>query len=56
MIQVDLPMPEHCIECPMYEDSVFGKCNAKGIWFGEEEDIYFRQNRPVWCPLEEVSE
>jgi hypothetical protein len=50
MIQIDMPMPENCVEC-RFNVSEFGYCNAApknfcGIVNDLEED-----GKPEWCPL-----
>ena len=58
MIQIDMPMPENCVEC-RFNVSEFGYCNVApknfcGIVNDLEED-----GKPEWCPLkaqESISE
>lgn len=54
MIQIDIPMPDRCANCPFYSSSVYGRCNVKGIWLGVEDGAWIRETRPDWCPLKEV--
>ena len=51
MIQIDIPMPKRCAECPCFDDTVYGKCNVKDIWLGAEDGAWFSERRPSWCPL-----
>ncbi len=44
MVQIDIDMPENCIECPIH-DGEYGRCNAnKNISVNFEE-------RPRKCPI-----
>jgi len=48
MIQIDIPMPENCYQCPCL-DGEFGECNitAKSV-------PSWPPSRPEDCPLKEV--
>ena len=46
MIQIDMPMPDNCLEC-RFNTSEFGYCNAMPVEFvGQVSD-----GKPEWCPL-----
>ena len=51
-IDMDIPMPETCSQCPMCYD--YKHCRAKDIYFGKE-DGWICETRPNWCPLQDVS-
>jgi len=53
-------MPNSCVECPCFKSSDNGlangsRCIAYDIIFGRKDAWIFDQ-RPAWCPLEEVPE
>lgn len=54
MIQIDIPMPEKCADCPCYNNAVYGQCKVTDRWFGAADGAWF-DARPNWCPLREVS-
>lgn len=54
MIQINIPMPESCIKCPCYDHTMYGRCKAKDIWFGVEDESWNSNERPNWCPFREV--
>lgn len=54
MIQINLPMPEKCTACPCYDNVMYGRCNAAQRWFDGQDIAWARDDRPDWCPLEEV--
>lgn len=56
MIQIDIPMPERCSECPCFDDTVYGKCNVLDRWLSASDGAWFSDTRPEWCPLKEVKE
>ena len=47
MIQIDMPMPENCQECPMYDE--YGECLYLGTFAAQ-------YGRLPDCPLREVEE
>lgn len=51
MIQIDIPMPKRCLDCPCYGHAVYGKCKAKEYFFSAEDRIWQEKRRPDWCPL-----
>ena len=55
MIQIDIPMPTCCFDCPLIDYEWDG--NYCG---GEEyktfiEKVNIKQDKPSWCPLKEVN-
>lgn len=49
MIQIDMEMPEDCIDCPIHNDE-FLCCNLEP----DIKDWDGFDGRPEWCPLVEV--
>ena len=45
MIQIDMPMPSDCVECPMYDE--YGECIFLGTFAAQ-------YGRLPDCPLREV--
>ena len=57
MIQInfDIPMPESCISCPLYDDE-FDYCHGHiGDNLAWELADYRYEGKPNWCPLIEVN-
>ena len=50
MIQIDMPMPDNCLEC-RFNTSEFGYCNAMPIEFVGQVSDSEEDGRPEWCPL-----
>ena len=50
MIQIDMPMPDNCVEC-RFNDSEFGYCNAMPVEFVGQVSDWEEDGRPEWCPL-----
>ena len=51
MIQIDMEMPNNCLECPIWGIGDRGFiCNIKGAIV----DSNMETRRPDWCPLREV--
>ena len=59
MLQIDLPMPEACFDCPLNYDF----CWCKGFKSDKEwekyrddwnEQVCEAKHRPEYCPLKEV--
>ena len=50
-IDMDIPMPETCSQCPMCYD--YMHCRAKDIYFGKEDD-WICETRPNWCQLQGI--
>lgn len=56
MIQIDIPMPKNCGECPICNEYLMCgvPCNGRG-WGEDDVSDYFGDGRPEWCPLKEVT-
>ena len=54
MIQIDIPMPKNCGECPICNEYLMCgvPCNGRG-WGENNVGDYFTNGRPEWCPLKE---
>ena len=57
MIQIDLPMPKGCDECPLNYDF----CWCRGVEVGDNRDNEWPNDfdfskRADWCPLKEKQE
>ena len=54
MIQIDIPMPKNCGECPICNEYLMCgvPCNGRG-WGENDVSDYFTNGRPEWCPLKE---
>lgn len=50
MIQIDMPMPNNCVEC-RFNVSEFGYCNAMPVNFCGHVNDFEEDGRPEWCPL-----
>ena len=50
MIQIDMPMPDNCLEC-RFNTSEFGYCNAMPVEFVGQVSDFEEDGRPEWCPL-----
>ena len=57
MIQIDIPMPKNCGECPICNEYLMCgvPCNGRG-WGENDVSDYFTNGRPEWCPLKEHEE
>ena len=53
MVQIDIPMPQKCVECPSFSSAVYGRCLEKDIWFGVEDHKMINITVPNWCPMKE---
>ena len=53
MIQIDMPMPTNCIDCPACNEYLMCAIPANGRGWGENDVHEFDQGRPEWCPLKE---
>lgn len=59
MIKIDMEMPKSCKECRFRISSYISYCIAKEPVFRPipfEEERAKLNNRPSWCPLQEVKE
>lgn len=50
MIQIDMPMPDNCLEC-RFNTSEFGYCNAMPVEFVGQVNDFEEDGKPEWCPL-----
>ena len=50
MIQIDMPMPDNCLEC-RFNTSEFGYCNAMPVEFVGQVSDCEEDGKPKWCPL-----
>ena len=54
MIQIDIPMPKNCGECPICNEYLMCGVPRNGRGWGENDvSDYFTNGRPEWCPLKE---
>ena len=54
MIQIDMPMPKNCIDCPACNEYLMCAIPCNGRGWGENDVKEFSQNRPEWCPMKEL--
>ena len=50
MIQIDMPMPDNCVQC-RFNVSEFGYCNAMPVNFCGCVNDFEKDGKPEWCPL-----
>ena len=53
MIQIDMPMPTNCIDCPACNEYLMCAIPPNGRGWGENDVKDFSQGRPEWCPMKE---
>ena len=53
MIQIDMPMPNNCLDCPACNEYLSCAIPVNGRKWGENDVREFGQGRPEWCPLKE---
>ena len=53
MIQIDMPMPKNCIDCPACNEYLMCAIPCNGRGWGENDVKDFSQSRPEWCPMKE---
>ena len=53
MIQIDMPMPKNCIDCPACNEYLMCAIPCNGRGWGENDVKDFCQSRPEWCPMKE---
>lgn len=53
MIQIDMPMPKNCIDCPACNEYLMCAIPCNGRGWGENDVKDFSQSRPEWCPLKD---
>ena len=56
MIQIDMPMPKNCLECPACNEYLMCAIPVNGRKWGENDVREFGQGRPEWCPIKEQEE
>ena len=56
MIQIDMPMPKNCLDCPACNEYLMCAIPINGRKWGENDVHEFGQGRPEWCPLKEQEE
>ena len=58
MIQIDMPMPKNCLDCPACNEYLTCAIPVNGRKWGENDVREYGNGRPEWCPLkeQEVSE
>ena len=53
MIQIDMPMPTNCLDCPACNEYLTCAIPVNGRKWGENDVREFGQGRPEWCPMNE---
>ena len=53
MIQIDMPMPTNCLDCPACNEYLMCAIRVNGRGWGENDVHEFGQGRPEWCPMKE---
>ena len=53
MIQIDMPMPTNCLDCPACNEYLICAIPINGRKWGENDVKDFSQSRPEWCPMKE---
>ena len=53
MIQIDMPMPTNCLDCPACNEYLMCAIRVNGRGWGENDVREFGQGRPEWCPMKE---
>jgi len=53
MIQLDMPMPTNCLDCPACNEYLMCAIPINGRKWAENDVREFGQGRPEWCPLKE---
>ena len=53
MIQIDMPLPKNCIDCPACNEYLMCAIPVNGRGWGENDVRDYSQSRPEWCPLKE---
>ena len=53
MIQIDMPMPTNCLDCPACNEYLICAIPVNGRKWGENDVREFGQGRPEWCPMKE---
>ena len=53
MIQIDMPMPNNCLDCPACNEYLTCSIPVNGRKWGENDVREFGQDKPEWCPMKE---
>lgn len=53
MIEIDMPMPKNCLDCPACNEYLMCAIPCNGRGWGENDVKDFSQSRPDWCPMKE---
>lgn len=53
MIQIDMPMPTNCLDCPACDEYLNCAIPVNGRKWGENDVLEYDQGRPEWCPMKE---
>ena len=53
MIQIDMPMPKNCLDCPACNEYLMCAIPINGRKWEENDVREFGQDRPEWCPMKE---
>lgn len=53
MIQIDMPMPTNCLDCPACNEYLMCAIPVYGREWGENDVREFDKSRPQWCPMKE---
>ena len=53
MIQIEMPMPKNCLDCPACNEYLTCAIPVNGRKWGENDVREFGQGRPEWCPMKE---
>lgn len=53
MIQIDMPMPKNCLDCPACNEYLMCAIPVNGRRWGENDVREFGQSRPEWCPMKD---
>ena len=53
MIQIDMPMPTNCFDCPACNEYLICAIPVNGRKWGDNDVHEFCQGRPEWCPMKE---
>lgn len=56
MIQIDMPMPTNCLDCPACNEYLTCAIPVNGRKWGENDVREYGQGRPEWCPMKEQEE
>ena len=54
MIQIDMPMPKNCLDCPACNEYLMCAIPCNGRGWGENDVKDFSKSRPEWCQMTEL--